>query len=78
MESTTFLDKMLYHLKQQGKTLVKTYTSANLSRVMQREGMKCCRILQYPRESNKIVMFLKDGYGILNKNERTPQHSVKF
>ena len=37
MESTTILHEMLYHLKQQGKNFVKTYTSATFSRVKQRE-----------------------------------------
>ena len=40
MESTPILDKMLWHLKQQATNLDKTYTSANLSRVMQREGSR--------------------------------------
>ena len=37
MESLTVLDKMLYHLRQEAKNLVKKYTSAYLSRLKQRE-----------------------------------------
>ena len=37
--------------------------------------MKSYRILQYPRESYKII---QDWYGILDKPETTPQHFVKF
>ena len=44
------------------------------------DHMKSYGILQYPRESYKIVQDPMgwDGYGILDKHERTPQHAVKI
>ena len=46
MESTTILDKMLQHRRQEARNLVKKYTSAFLSRLMQREGER--KILWHP------------------------------
>ena len=40
MESLIILDKVLLHLGQEARNLVKKYTSAYLSRLMQREGVR--------------------------------------
>ena len=46
MESSLILDKMLQHLRQDYKNLVKKYTRAYLSRLMEREHLR--KILQNP------------------------------
>ena len=46
MESLTSLEKMLKHLRQEAKNLVTKYTSAYLSRLMQRKGLR--KILYKP------------------------------
>ena len=55
MESTTILDKTQKHLGQEAKNLFQKYTSAYLSRLMRREGLR------------KIVW---KPYGIWRSNRR--------
>ena len=40
MESLAILDSLLYHVRQEAKNLGKKYTSAYLSRLMKREGLR--------------------------------------
>ena len=48
---------MLYHLREEAKNLVKKYTSAYLSRLMQREGLKKILWIAYQiwRRSCRII-----------------------
>ena len=75
MESLKILDKMLYHLREEAKNLVKKYTSAYLSRLMQREGFKkdpmdCLSNLEKILQDNRndpmqLYKILQEFYGIL-------------
>ena len=67
MESSTILDKMLQHLRQEAKNLVKKYTIAYLK--MQRQGLgKIYGNLGKNRGKNQYGNLGKNFYGNLGVN----------
>ena len=79
MESLIFLDKVLYHLRQEVKNLVKKYTSVYLSRLMQKRRFKkgpmesLSNLEKILQESRHDHMNPIRSYRILNKIKWNPQ-----